>query len=109
VLPPPPEDVPVPLVPPPPPEEVPVPLPDGRFVEIPVPVEGAEPELPDEVLGAESVGAGWLGVAWLGAGLTVPALPPPDLEPVLTLLPPRLATYVGVDRGAGVGAATWLG
>lgn len=83
-----------------------------------MPVEGAGPEwLPDDVLGAGWLGAGWLGAGWLGAGglgaevlgagLTVP---PFDLEPVLTLPPPPVLTYVGgVDRRAGLGAALWLG
>lgn len=60
------------------------------------------------MIGVGWLGVGWLGAAWLGAGLT--ALPPSDPEPVVTLPPLRLATYVGgADRGAGFGAATWLG
>ena len=78
-----------------------------------MPVEGAGPEwLPDDVLGAGRLGAGVLGAGVLGAGVLGAGLtvPPCDLEPVLTLPPPSVLTYVGgVDRGAGLGAALWLG
>ena len=60
-----------------------------------------------ECLARECLARECLARECLARELTVP---PCDLEPVLTLPPPSVLTYVGgVDRGAGLGAALWLG
>ena len=87
----------------PPPEDFPDPLPEVRFDETPLPLEGDRDGAGAGAgwlgaglgggLGAgvgTGVGAGWLVTTGRGAGVMVRGLP------VLTLPLPRLATYVGV-------------